>query len=86
VERERPGLSFAAKTVLKASIVVLGTGHSFLEVLTIGGSSWPSWARWPWRCPKCADGWWCLRLSDTDQVTGRKVQPEVRIEGADSGA
>jgi uncharacterized integral membrane protein (TIGR00698 family) len=40
-ERERPGLSFAAKTVLKASIVVLGTGLSFHEVLTIGGSSLP---------------------------------------------
>jgi uncharacterized integral membrane protein (TIGR00698 family) len=41
VERERPGLRFAAKTVLKASIVVLGTGLSFHEVLTIGGSSLP---------------------------------------------
>ena len=40
-ERERPGTSFAAKTVLKASIVVLGTGLSFREVLTIGGSSLP---------------------------------------------
>jgi len=40
-ERARPGLSFAAKTVLKASIVVLGTGLSFHEVLTIGGSSLP---------------------------------------------
>jgi len=41
VERERPGLSFAAKTVLKASIVVLGTGLSFHEVFTIGGSALP---------------------------------------------
>ena len=40
-DRARPGLSFAAKTVLKASIVVLGTGLSFHEVLTIGGSSLP---------------------------------------------
>jgi len=40
-ERARPGLSFAAKTVLKTSIVVLGTGLSFHEVLTIGGSSLP---------------------------------------------
>ncbi len=39
--RLRPGLSFAAKTVLKASIVVLGTGLSFHEVLTVGGSSLP---------------------------------------------
>ncbi len=37
----RPGLNFASKTVLKASIVVLGTGLSFHEVLTIGGSSLP---------------------------------------------
>ena len=36
-----PGLNFAAKTVLKASIVVLGTGLSFHEVLTIGGASMP---------------------------------------------
>ncbi len=41
VARERPGLTFAAKTVLKASIVVLGTGLSFHEVLTIGGASLP---------------------------------------------
>ena len=40
-ERARPGLSFAAKVVLKASIVVLGTGLSFHEVVTIGGSSLP---------------------------------------------
>ena len=39
--RARPGLGFAAKTVLKASIVVLGTGISFHEVVTIGGSSLP---------------------------------------------
>jgi len=39
--RALPGLSFAAKTVLKTSIVVLGTGLSFHEVLTIGGSSLP---------------------------------------------
>jgi len=39
--RARPGLGFAAKTVLKASIVVLGTGLSFHEVLTVGGSSLP---------------------------------------------
>ena len=37
----RPGLDFAAKTVLKASIVVLGTGLSFHEVLTIGVASLP---------------------------------------------
>ncbi len=40
-ERERPGVGFAAKTVLKASIVVLGTGLSFHEVLTVGGASLP---------------------------------------------
>jgi len=40
-ERARPGVSFAAKTVLKTSIVVFGTGLSFHEVLTIGGSSLP---------------------------------------------
>lgn len=40
-ERDRPGVGFAAKTVLKMSIVVLGTGLSFHEVLTIGGSSLP---------------------------------------------
>ena len=40
-ERARPGLGFAAKTVLKTSIVVLGTGLSFGEVLTIGGASLP---------------------------------------------
>ncbi|HUY20779.1 MAG TPA: putative sulfate exporter family transporter [Acidimicrobiales bacterium] len=39
--RARPGLGFAARTVLKTSIVVLGTGLSFHEVLTIGGSSLP---------------------------------------------
>jgi uncharacterized integral membrane protein (TIGR00698 family) len=39
--RARPGLNFAAKTVLKISIVVLGTGLSFREVLTIGGASLP---------------------------------------------
>jgi uncharacterized integral membrane protein (TIGR00698 family) len=41
VERARPGVRFAAKTVLKTSIVVLGTGLSFHEVLTIGGTSLP---------------------------------------------
>ncbi len=40
-DRARPGLSFASKTVLKTSIVVLGTGLSFHEVLSIGGSSLP---------------------------------------------
>ncbi len=40
-ERAGPGLSFAGKTVLKTSIVVLGTGLSFHEVLTIGGASLP---------------------------------------------
>ena len=40
-ERARPGLGFVSKTVLKASIVVLGTGLSFHEVLTIGGASLP---------------------------------------------
>ena len=40
-ERARPGLNFAAKTVLKTSIVVLGTGLSFHEVLTIGSASLP---------------------------------------------
>lgn len=40
-ERARPGLGFAAKTVLKTSIMVLGTGLSFGEVLTIGGASLP---------------------------------------------
>ena len=39
--RARPGLDFAAKTVLKASIVVLGTGLSFHEVVTVGGTSLP---------------------------------------------
>ena len=39
--RARPGLSFAAKTLLKTSIVFLGTGLSFHEVLTIGGASLP---------------------------------------------
>jgi len=40
-ERALPGLGFAARTVLKASIVVLGTGLSFHEVLTVGGASLP---------------------------------------------
>ncbi len=41
VERARPGMTFAARTVLKTSIVVLGTGLSFHEVLSIGGASLP---------------------------------------------
>ncbi len=40
-ERAGPGLSFAARTVLKASIVVLGTGLSIHEVLTVGAGSVP---------------------------------------------
>jgi uncharacterized integral membrane protein (TIGR00698 family) len=39
--RARPGLTFASKTILKASVVVLGTGLSFHEVLTIGVCSLP---------------------------------------------
>ncbi len=39
--RSGPGLDFVAKTVLKASIVVLGTGLSFHEVLTVGTTSLP---------------------------------------------
>lgn len=36
-----PGLSFSAKTVLQASIVILGTGLSFRQVLATGTSSLP---------------------------------------------
>lgn len=39
--RTRPGLNFAAKTVLKASIVVLGAGLSFHELASIGVASLP---------------------------------------------
>lgn len=37
----RPGLTFSSRTVLQASIVVLGTGLSFREVLSTGASSLP---------------------------------------------
>jgi uncharacterized integral membrane protein (TIGR00698 family) len=37
----RPGLGFASKSVLQGSIVVLGTGLSFHQVLTTGASSLP---------------------------------------------
>ncbi|MHB1518642.1 MAG: YeiH family protein [Acidimicrobiales bacterium] len=37
----RPGLAFSAKFVLQASIVVLGTGLSFGQVLSTGSSSLP---------------------------------------------
>lgn len=40
-ERVRPGLGFTSKFVLQASIVVLGTGLSFHQVVTTGGSSLP---------------------------------------------
>ena len=39
--RSGPGLDFAARTVLKASVVVLGTGLSFHEVLSVGSASLP---------------------------------------------
>jgi uncharacterized integral membrane protein (TIGR00698 family) len=39
--RVRPGLGFASKTVLQGSIVVLGTGLSFHQVLVTGASSLP---------------------------------------------
>jgi uncharacterized integral membrane protein (TIGR00698 family) len=39
--RERPGLAFSSKTVLQGSIVVLGTGLSFHQVVTTGTSSLP---------------------------------------------
>lgn len=41
-QRVRPGLSVASRTVLKGSVVVLGTGLSFHEVLTIGTQSLPT--------------------------------------------
>jgi uncharacterized integral membrane protein (TIGR00698 family) len=40
-ERCRPGYTFAAKTLLQASIVVLGTGLSLQQVARVGGSSLP---------------------------------------------
>ncbi|SNC60068.1 conserved hypothetical integral membrane protein [Kytococcus aerolatus] len=40
-ERTAPGLAFAAKKVLQASIVVLGLGLSLGQVLRIGGESLP---------------------------------------------
>ncbi|HUX05432.1 MAG TPA: putative sulfate exporter family transporter [Acidimicrobiales bacterium] len=36
-----PGLSVASKSVLKGSVIVLGTGLSFREVVTTGGASIP---------------------------------------------
>lgn len=39
--RHRPGLTFASRLVLQGSIVVLGTGLSFHQVLTTGTSSLP---------------------------------------------
>ena len=39
--RERPGLAFSSKVVLQGSIVMLGTGLSFHQVLTTGTSSLP---------------------------------------------
>jgi uncharacterized integral membrane protein (TIGR00698 family) len=39
--RERAGLSFSSKAVLQGSIVVLGTGLSFHQVVTTGVSSLP---------------------------------------------
>jgi uncharacterized integral membrane protein (TIGR00698 family) len=39
--RERPGLAFSSKIVLQGSIVVLGTGLSFHQVVTTGASSLP---------------------------------------------
>ena len=40
-ERERAGLAFCTKAILQGSIVVLGTGLSFREVLSTGSSSLP---------------------------------------------
>jgi uncharacterized integral membrane protein (TIGR00698 family) len=40
-ERCRPGYSFAAKTLLQSSIVVLGTGLSLQQVARVGSSSLP---------------------------------------------
>jgi len=40
-ERARPGLRFASKSVLQGSIVVLGTGLSFHQVITTGLASLP---------------------------------------------
>jgi uncharacterized integral membrane protein (TIGR00698 family) len=40
-ERTRPGLGFASKAVLQGSIVVLGTGLSFHQVITTGVASLP---------------------------------------------
>jgi uncharacterized integral membrane protein (TIGR00698 family) len=40
-ERCRPGYTFAAKTLLQLSIVVLGTGLSLQQVVRVGGSSLP---------------------------------------------
>ena len=40
-ERTRLGLGFASKTILQGSIVVLGTGLSFHQVLATGASSLP---------------------------------------------
>jgi len=39
--RERPGLAFSSKVVLQGSIVVMGTGLSFHQVLRTGASSLP---------------------------------------------
>ncbi len=39
--RERPGLAFSSRVVLQGSIVVLGTGLSFHQVLVTGTSSLP---------------------------------------------
>ena len=41
LELLRPGLAFSAKTVLQGSIVVLGLGLSFAEVVSAGKSSLP---------------------------------------------
>jgi uncharacterized membrane protein YadS len=41
VERLRPGLAFTGKTVLQGSIVVLGLGLSFRQVISTGESSLP---------------------------------------------
>jgi uncharacterized integral membrane protein (TIGR00698 family) len=40
-DRCRPGYSFAAKSLLQLSIVVLGTGLSLQQVVKVGGSSLP---------------------------------------------
>ncbi len=40
-ERCRPGYTFASKTLLQLSIVVLGTGLSLQQVVRVGGSSLP---------------------------------------------